>query len=207
MRMLAHHAMPRSLGALCVVTGCLCMFGTPAIALPARQPGGSIGSGTGGSESSDPLTGGVPGSAIAIGAVDPLVTMTPPAVSTGEATELQVEGSAKLEGTVNPEGETLTSCEFEYGTEVAYGQTAPCVPAPGTGTSPVAVHAALSGLTPGTLYHYRLVAANAEVASPGADRTFIAPTHPRIDGESAADVASSSATLAAQIDPGGSATT
>ena len=37
-----------------------------------------------------------------------------PAVTTGEATGLQVEGSATLNGTVDPRGIPLSSCEFEY---------------------------------------------------------------------------------------------
>ncbi len=42
----------------------------------------------------------------------------------------------------------------------SYPETAACVPGPGsiTGTSPVAVHADISGLHPGTEYVYRLKA-------------------------------------------------
>jgi hypothetical protein len=177
MKIPVHPAVRGLLGALCVVAAGLLMCSAPAMASQLRRL-------------SDPLTA-APAS-------------TP---STGEATGLQVEGGATLNGTVDPEGEAVTSCEFEYGAEITYGQTAPCVPAPGAGTSSVAVHADLSGLTPGTLYHYRLVVATATVTSQGADQTFIAPTRPRIDGESASDVASSGATLGAQINPGGSATT
>lgn len=140
-------------------------------------------------------------------AVDLFDAVDVPAVGTGEATELQVEGSATLNGTVDPEGEAVVSCQFEYGTEASYGKTAACVPAPGSGSSPVAVHADLNGLTPGTLYHYRLVAGGAAASNPGADDTFIAPAHPRIDDESASNVASSGATLAAQINPGDRSTT
>lgn len=139
--------------------------------------------------------------------VDLFDALDVPAVNTGEPTELQVEGSVTLDGTVDPEGEAVVSCQFEYGTEVTYGKTAACVPAPGSGSSPVAVRANLTGLTPGTLYHYRLVAASAAASNPSADGEFIAPTRPRIDGESVSNVASSGATFAAQINPGDRPTT
>ncbi|MGH2853814.1 MAG: hypothetical protein ACRDLF_06445, partial [Solirubrobacteraceae bacterium] len=80
--------------------------------------------------------------------------------------------AVKLEGVVNPEGEEVASCEFEYGTSTAYGQTAACTPAPGSGSSPVPVSAEVSGLALETTYHYRLVAAGAKAANPGVDRTF-----------------------------------
>ena len=56
----------------------------------------------------------------------------PPAVVTGEASELR-EFSATVNATVNPEHEEVTGCTFEYGTSEAYGSTAPCSSAPGSG--------------------------------------------------------------------------
>ncbi len=94
-----------------------------------------------------------------------------PEATTGNASAV-LRTSAKLEGAVNPEGEEVTSCEFEYGTSTAYGHTAACVPAPGSGSSPVPVGAEVSGLTPGTTYHYRLVAGNAKGADRGEDATL-----------------------------------
>jgi len=132
-----------------------------------------------------------------------------PTVETGAATSLQSEGSATLNGTVDPEGEPVTSCEFEYGTETSYGATAPCSPSPGSSPTAVAVSAHLVGLVPDTVYHYRLVAANANAISAdhGEDRTFTAPARPAIGEQSATDVASTSATLSAQLNPGGAITT
>ena len=95
-----------------------------------------------------------------------------PEVTTGAASALQ-RTSAKLEGVVNPEGKEVTSCQFEYGTSTAYGSTAACVPAPGSGSSPVPVSAEVSGLTPETTYHYRLVAGySAATGYAGTDHTF-----------------------------------
>lgn len=95
-----------------------------------------------------------------------------PYVSTGGVTAVERTG-AQLEGVVNPEGEAVTSCQFEYGTSTAYGHTAACVPAPGSGSSPVPVSAEASGLAPGATYHYRLVASSAGGTDTGRDATFV----------------------------------
>jgi hypothetical protein len=50
---------------------------------------------------------------------------------------------------------------FEYGVTTSYGKTKPCTSLPGSGTSLVAVSTEINGLIPGTIYHYRLVAINA----------------------------------------------
>jgi hypothetical protein len=127
--------------------------------------------------------------------------------TSAELTNLEQEGSVMLNGTVDPDGEPVTSCEFEYGTETSYGSTAPCEPAPGSGSSPVAVHAKVSGLTPLTSYHYRLVAGDAHGSNPGLDHTFIAPERPQVEGESALRITSGSAELVAQVNPGATDTT
>jgi hypothetical protein len=129
-----------------------------------------------------------------------------PDVSTGEPTESEHEGSVTLNGTVDPDGEPVTSCLFEYGTEESYGSTVPCEPAPGSGSNPVAVHAEVSGLALLTGYHYRLVAGNAGGSNAGIDETFFESARPSIDGESIAGVVSDAATLQARVNPGGSDT-
>jgi hypothetical protein len=80
--------------------------------------------------------------------------------------------SVTLTGTVNPQGEAVGSCVFEYGTSSAYGSSVPCSPLPGSGTSPISVSASPDGLTAGTTYHYRIVAMNAHGAGEGSDATF-----------------------------------
>jgi hypothetical protein len=144
------------------------------------------------------------------GAVRIFTTILVPTVVTGTVTGVQSEGSATLNGTVNPEGVPVSSCSFEYGTEATYGNSVPCEPEvsavkPLAGNVPVAVNANLSGLiTPGTQYHYRLVAANANGEQQGEDHVFTAPARPTIEGEASSDVGSSIATLSARIGPGGS---
>jgi hypothetical protein len=127
-----------------------------------------------------------------------------PAVTTGAPSEVK-RTTAKLEGVVNPEGEAVTSCEFEYGTSGAYGHVAPCVPAAvGSGSSPVAVSAEVSGLTTATEYHYRLVAGNANGLSVGADAAFT--TSVAVEGVSTlavSEVLGTSATFSGSLEPNG----
>jgi Tol biopolymer transport system component len=131
-----------------------------------------------------------------------------PDVSTGEEpVDIEHEGVVTLDGTVNPDGLPVTSCQFEYGTEASYGNVVPCESDPGSGSSSVTVHAVVSGLTPLTTYHYRLVATNANGPNPGIDRSFTAPQRPKLDSESVSDVTSASATFAALINPGAAPTT
>jgi hypothetical protein len=77
-----------------------------------------------------------------------------------------------LDAQVNPGGGD-TKYRFEYGPTAAYGTS---VPVPdgdaGSGTVPVALSALVEGLSPGTAYHYRIVASNSVGAATGPDRTF-----------------------------------
>jgi hypothetical protein len=92
-------------------------------------------------------------------------------VKTKEAVEV-TQNSATLDATVNPNGEEVGECKFEYGTTVSYGSSVSCSSSPGSGTSPVEVSAALTGLASGTTYHFRISATNAGGTSNGADETF-----------------------------------
>jgi hypothetical protein len=93
-----------------------------------------------------------------------------PTVVTGSVTGLTAS-AATLNATVNPNGETVTDCHFEYGTSIAYGTNVPCSSLPGSGGNPVAVSASITGLSH-TVYHYRIVATNALGTGEGADRRF-----------------------------------
>jgi plastocyanin len=101
-----------------------------------------------------------------------LTTLSPPGAptaSTGEATGLSETG-ATLAGAVNPNGKA-TTWFFNYGTTDSYGQSTP-VQSAGEGSFSNAVSAPVSGLAPGTLYHFQLVAHNELGDAPGGDRTF-----------------------------------
>jgi hypothetical protein len=93
-----------------------------------------------------------------------------PTVVTGSVTS-QTGSSATLNATVNPDGEMVTDCHFEYGTTTSYGTNVPCTSLPGAGGTPVAVSAPIGGLSH-TIYHYRIVATNALGTGEGADRRF-----------------------------------
>jgi hypothetical protein len=78
--------------------------------------------------------------------------------------------SATLHGTVNPAGESATTF-FEYGTTAAYGSPTTPQNYPGSLTT-LSLSASLSGLEPGTTYHYRMVAYNTLRTNYGANQTF-----------------------------------
>ncbi|HYJ22172.1 MAG TPA: hypothetical protein VEW07_09140 [Solirubrobacterales bacterium] len=88
----------------------------------------------------------------------------------------QTQTTATLNGSVNASG-VSTACKFEYGTSASYGKTAPCSVDPVSGSTETAVSAALSGLSAGTTYHYRLVATNAGGSTNGGDATFSTLAH------------------------------
>ncbi len=97
-----------------------------------------------------------------------------PTVSTAAATALTA-GSAVLNATVNPEGSAVSACTFEWGPSKAYGQSAPCSPAPGSGSSPLAVSASITGLSAKTAYHFRITATNPYGTSSGKDEKLKTP--------------------------------
>lgn len=65
-----------------------------------------------------------------------------------------------------------TTISFEYGLTTSYGSTISASQAPIDGLSATAVHASLSGLTPTTSYHYRILGENSVGTTTGKDQTF-----------------------------------
>jgi hypothetical protein len=98
---------------------------------------------------------------------------SPPTVTAATPSDIG-QSAATLSGTVNPNGQS-TSYYIEYGTSTTYGtQTSPANV--GSGTTPVAVHQEIFGLSPNTTYHYRLVATSSAGTSDGADQTLTTPS-------------------------------
>ncbi len=95
-----------------------------------------------------------------------------PTVTTFAASSLAFN-SATVNGSVNPNG-PATTFHFDYGLTDAYGDSTPDQNA-GSGTSPLAGMATLSGLTPSTTYHFRIAATNNRGTIYGGDLTFITP--------------------------------
>ena len=104
--------------------------------------------------------------------------------------------SATLNGTVNPNG-LATTFHFEWGTTISYGNST-AVTSAGSGTSAVAVSAALTGLTGGTTYHFRVVAVNNDGTSTGSDLTF-SPGVATVTTTAASSITSNTATTGGTV--------
>jgi hypothetical protein len=142
-------------------------------------------------------------------------------VTTGEATAI-TDHSATLNGEIDPEGVEIEECRFEYLSDAAFQENLQrsrpgylgassvlCVETPaaiGFGNAPVPVEADLEGLSGGTTFHFRLAARNSFGESSGADATFTTPG-PAILEEFATGVSATAATLGAEVNPNGQATT
>ena len=131
-----------------------------------------------------------------------------PVVVTGIASDI-TDTTATLNGTVNPSG-SETTYHFEYGLTTAYGSTTTSASA-GSGFTAVPVSAALTGLVPGTLYHFRLTATNSGGTVNGADGSFTAdrpgPIPPIVVTGAASNIGDTTATLNGTVNPAGSETT
>jgi hypothetical protein len=110
-----------------------------------------------------------PGTAAATAASTANVTAGKPSAATQGARAVSING-ALVNGTINANGDP-TSYSFQYGTTTEYGSSTRSSSL-GSGNSGRAVSASLSGLTPGTTYHYRVIATNAQGTAVGADQTF-----------------------------------
>ncbi len=104
-------------------------------------------------------------------------TASPPAPPSSEVPTVNTSGASSvtyssgiLNGYVNPKGQA-TTYSFQYGTTSAYGSQTPLA-ASGSGTTGTRVSQPIAGLTPFTLYHYRIVASSAAGTATGVDKTF-----------------------------------
>ncbi|MGH2858344.1 MAG: hypothetical protein ACRDMJ_12790 [Solirubrobacteraceae bacterium] len=148
--------------------------------------------------------------AIAVGIAGSVVAVasaaSSPTVATGTVTKI-TDTTAVLNGSVIPNGRA-TDYVFTYGPTTAYGSsTAPH--SAGAGAQMRAVTQAITGLTPGTAYHYRISALSAAGSSAGADRTFTTTGHQpaAVVTGAAVDVGASAATPTGTVNPEGAATT
>jgi hypothetical protein len=65
-----------------------------------------------------------------------------------------------------------TAVTFEYGITTSYGQSITSAQSPVTGNIITNVSADISGLTPGTTYHFRIVGVNSIGTTNGNDLSF-----------------------------------
>ena len=100
-----------------------------------------------------------------------VLAMPPPPVATTVAATAVNDASATMNASVNPNGST-TNVSFEYGLTPSYGSSVTATPASLTGSATAAANATISGLLPGTVYHFRALASSAYGTSKGEDMTF-----------------------------------
>lgn len=113
--------------------------------------------------------------------------------------------TAELIATIDP-GEETTRYHFEYGASTTYGTEVPRFGAEISGAGgPVVVAKELTGLRPGTTYHYRLVANNASGEATGIDQTFttLAAAPPVVSTGQVEGVTPNTATLTAKVNTEG----
>jgi hypothetical protein len=130
---------------------------------------------------------------------------TAPTVVSQSFAEATATG-VRLNAAINPGG-AVTTCYFQYGTSTNYGQVSVTNTLP-SGTASLAVSNAITGLLPGTQYHFSVVASNGVGATAGADIVFTTlAAMPTTLTQPATGVGTHSANLNATVDPGGAATT
>lgn len=134
------------------------------------------------------------------------VAASSPTVVTGKATKVGQAG-ATLTGTVKPNG-SATAYNISYGPTTAYGLATATRSVGSSATKTVAVRQRVTGLIPGTVYHYRVNALNRAGVSVGADRTFTTKGHPpaAVITGGAVNVGKTTATPTGTINPEGAAT-
>jgi len=143
-------------------------FGGLQLGSSRGQGGIAVNGTTGKIYVSNPVEG--EGKVQVFGTIAPTVLVSSPASVT--------KNSASLQGSVDPRGVPVTSCEFEYEASTlqdgiskelnspatTFDNSVPCAQAPeqiGAGAGPVAVSASIGSLTPGVLYDFRLLVGNA----------------------------------------------
>ena len=125
--------------------------------------------------------------------------------------------SATLNAEVDPRGGgEITSCKFEYVEEAEYkpaadnpfeaGHSLACEQAlPYAGSAPLSASAEVSGLTPGVVYHYRIIVGNENGTTEEPAQTFDLQA-PTIKGLSSSNLTERTADLKASVNPNGGET-
>jgi hypothetical protein len=117
----------------------------------------------------------------------------PPTAVTEAATEV-TSTTAIVNATIDPNNESVTSCEFEYGTTTSYGSTTGCGGIAFHGNGFVPTSGLLTGLTPGVTYHFRVKAGNKTGFDTGGDKSFVTLPAARSGGETPPSGGSSNTT-------------
>jgi uncharacterized protein (TIGR02145 family) len=121
-----------------------------------------------------------------------------PSTTTEPVTEITTT-SATFNGTVNPNS-LSTIVYFEWGKTTSYSDSIPAVQSPVTGSLSVNVSSAVTGLLPGTTYHFRIKTRNSLGTTYGNDLTFTTLGQiPSASTEAATDMITTSATLHGKV--------
>jgi hypothetical protein len=112
--------------------------------------------------------------------------------------------AATLHGSVNPKGRPGDSCAFYYGTGRGYQSYVPCSNGSPSGSSSIAEKASVSGLEPGTSYHYVIVLMTHQGPIDGHAVTFTTLVLPRATTRRATRVRRHTAVLHGRVNAEGS---
>ncbi len=132
-----------------------------------------------------------------------------------ERATAELRGAATLEAVVNPEG-NATTAHFEYVDDKSFKEngyasatsTKPQSIGSSFGEEQVTIHLPAKTLLPGVTYHWRVVAVDSSNrAATAPDQSFQEIPAALVEGPWASNVAGTSATLSASIDPQGANTT
>ena len=131
------------------------------------------------------------------------VPTTTPLATTLAATKIAA-ANVQFNATVNPSNGP-TAYWFNYGLTSGYGSST-TINNLGVVSGSVSIANVINGLTPGTLYHYQIVATNIAGTSAGVDQTFTTVALPTVAILTVSNITASSATLDATVNPKGGAT-
>ena len=122
-------------------------------------------------------------------------TLTSAPLATTEPATGVTGTTATMNGKVNAYNE-VTTVIFQYGLTTDYGDSVFAGESPLAGNTLTVVNGAISGLTPNTEYHYRVMAENNSGVTYGADHTFFTgTTAPTAITGAASDISATSAKL------------
>lgn len=140
-------------------------------------------------------------SELAAGKVESFNYVSVPVVITEVPSDVSETGLT-LHGSVDPEGEEIEKCYFEYGTKTGeYTGEALCQQNPSGKNEPVQVSAELSGLPPADARSFRLVTVTGEKLRRFGKGLTI--TRPSPADETVSEVGSATARVSAQVKAGG----
>jgi phosphodiesterase/alkaline phosphatase D-like protein len=129
----------------------------------------------------------------------------PPPSITGQAASNLGPTEATLEAEINP-NRWATVSTFEYGPGTTYGESTEISSVIGQDQFFHPVEEEITGLEPGSVYHFRVVAINFTGTAYGPDQTFATPGPPSVNLATAGSIGESSARLSASVNPNSSPT-